>query len=95
MLIFSLLAEQNRKAKYTTTYGIIKKKGVYILWKFIEEELKKQNISVYRLSKVTGISQTTLHNYKLGHEPSFKNVVKIADALGVSLDVFRGGNGNE
>lgn len=34
----------------------------------------------------------TLYSYKnLGKEPPFKNMVKIADALNVSLDVFRGG----
>lgn len=34
----------------------------------------------------------TLYSYKnLGKEPPFKNMVKIADALDVSLDVFRGG----
>lgn len=32
----------------------------------------------------------TLYSYKnLGKEPPFKNMVKIADALDVSLDVFR------
>ena len=51
--------------------------------------MDKQNISAYRLAKMTGLSHNTLQNYKNGHEPSFSNVVKIADALGVSLDEFR------
>lgn len=62
-----------------------------MLWNLIRNELKKQSMSVYQLSKATGISQTTLHNYKVGHEPSFKNMVRIANALNVSLDIFRGG----
>ena len=34
----------------------------------------------------------TLYSYKnWGKEPPFKNMCKIADALDVSLDVFRGG----
>ncbi|WP_219721786.1 helix-turn-helix domain-containing protein [Limosilactobacillus vaginalis] len=51
--------------------------------------MDKQDISAYRLAKMTGLSHNTLQNYKNGHEPSFSNVVKIADALGVSLDEFR------
>lgn len=60
-----------------------------MLWKLIKNQMDKQGMSAYRLSKITGLSQNTLQNYKNGHEPSFSNVVKIADALGVSLDVFR------
>lgn len=39
--------------------------------------------------EITGIRDSTLHNYKRGSEPSFKNMCKIADALDVSLDYFR------
>ncbi|WP_306809350.1 helix-turn-helix domain-containing protein [Ligilactobacillus murinus] len=60
-----------------------------MLWLKIEKELMRQKISVYRLSKNTGISATTLQNYKNGIEPSFKNMCKIANALDVSLDYFR------
>ncbi|MCR1897275.1 helix-turn-helix domain-containing protein [Ligilactobacillus murinus] len=59
------------------------------MWLKIEKELMRQKISVYRLSKNTGISATTLQNYKNGIEPSFKNMCKIANALDVSLDYFR------
>lgn len=59
------------------------------VWKLINKQLRSKSITIYRLSKLTGISETTLRNYKDGHEPSFKNMVKIADALNVSLDVFR------
>lgn len=60
-----------------------------MLWLKIEKELIRQNMSVYQLGKNTGIRATTLQNYKNGTEPSFKNMCKIADALGVSLDYFR------
>lgn len=60
-----------------------------MLWKLIKDQMDKQNISAYRLAKMTGLSHNTLQNYKNGHEPSFSNVVRIADALGVSLDEFR------
>ena len=60
-----------------------------MLWKLIKNQMDKQGISAYRLAKMTGLSLNTMQNYKTGHEPSFSNVVKIADALGVSLDEFR------
>lgn len=73
---------------------ISKQKEHNMMWKLIQKELKRQGMSAYRLSKITGLSQNTLQNYKNGHEPSFSNVVKIADALGVSLDEFRSDKGN-
>lgn len=61
-----------------------------MLWSEIQVQLDKQKMTVYRLSKLTGIPNNTLYNYKnQGKEPPFKNMVKIADALDVSLDVFR------
>ncbi|WP_338087241.1 helix-turn-helix transcriptional regulator [Ligilactobacillus apodemi] len=60
-----------------------------MLWLKIKKELVEQNVSMYRLAKNTGISASTLQNYKNGTEPSFKNMCKIADALNVSLDYFR------
>ncbi|UUW69438.1 helix-turn-helix domain-containing protein [Limosilactobacillus reuteri] len=61
-----------------------------MLWNRIQVQLNKRELSIYRLSKMTGIPMNTLYSYKnLGKEPPFKNMVKIADALDVSLDVFR------
>lgn len=59
------------------------------MWDKLEKLLKSKNMTRYKLSKLTGISQTTLQSYKDGSEPSFKNMCKIADALNVSLDYFR------
>ena len=59
------------------------------MWNQLEELLKAKKMSRYKLSKLTGIRQTTLQSYKDGAEPSFKNMIKIADALDVSLDYFR------
>lgn len=59
------------------------------MWNEIQKELDKKNISIYKLAKITGIRDSTLHNYKRGSEPSFKNMCKIAGALDVSLDYFR------
>lgn len=60
-----------------------------MLWIKIEERIKEQGISIYKLSKITGIPNATFYNYRNGSEPSFKNMCKIADALDVSLDYFR------
>lgn len=61
-----------------------------MLWDEIQKQLNKQNMTVYRLSKLTGIPNNNLYQYKnQGVEPSFSKMVKIADALDVSLDIFR------
>lgn len=65
-------------------------KGQYKLWIKVEKLLKEQQLSVYQLSKLTQIPDSTLRNYKYKHsEISFKNACKIADALGISLDELR------
>ncbi|KRL81784.1 helix-turn-helix domain-containing protein [Ligilactobacillus equi] len=60
-----------------------------MLWDKIQKRLDEYNLTVYKLSKITGIRDQTLRNYKTGTEPSFKNICKIADALNVNLDYFR------
>lgn len=63
-----------------------------MLWDNVQKVLDEKSISIYRLSKLTGILDNTLYSYSRGiSEPSFTNMCKIADALDVSLDVFRGG----
>lgn len=56
------------------------------MWNQIRAILKEKNISIYKLAKLTDISDNTLRNYNYGAEPSFKNVAKIAKALDISLD---------
>ena len=60
------------------------------MWQIIEKILKEKGMTVYKLSKITGIPDNTLRNYRSKHsEPSFTNVCKIADALEISLDDLR------
>lgn len=60
------------------------------MWNNVEKILKEKYITIYKLSKLTGISDNTLRNYRSKHsDPSFTNACKIADALGVSLDDLR------
>lgn len=54
------------------------------------ENLKKKGITIYKLSKMTGIPDNTLRNYRSKKsDPSFTNACKIADALNVKLDDLR------
>lgn len=59
------------------------------MWKKVDSQLKNKKYSVYKLSNLTCIPESTLRSYRDGTEPSFKNMCKIADALGVSLDYFK------
>ena len=62
-----------------------------MLWSKVESKLKEKGISVYRLSKLAGISHQALSSLKTGKSksPSFGMMVKIADTLDISLDEFR------
>lgn len=51
--------------------------------------MKAKKISIYKLSKLTGLPWSIIANYKNGSEMSFKNACKISDALEISLDTLR------
>ena len=61
------------------------------MWKKIEQEIKKQGLTQYKLSKMIGVSPSVLTDLKNGRnkKPRFELKEKIADALNVSMDVFR------
>lgn len=60
------------------------------MWNKVETILKEKDLTIYKLSKMTGISDNTLRNYRSKHSnPSFTNACKIADALNISLDDLR------
>ena len=48
-------------------------------------------MTIYRLTKLTGVSSSVMYEFKRGKikKPSFELMEKIADALNVSMDVFR------
>lgn len=55
------------------------------MYEFFEQLLQKNHTTAYKVSKETGISQTSLSNWKSGRStPSAKNLQKIADFFGVS-----------
>lgn len=62
-----------------------------MLWKQIEKQLIHQKLSVYRLALKAGIDPAMVYRLRDGKAKDLYHgtVVKIADALGVSLDEFR------
>ncbi len=63
-------------------------KAMDVIKKLAELRLER-NISVYRLSELTGINQSTLANtFSRGTIPSIKHLEIMCDALGVTLSQF-------
>lgn len=62
-----------------------------MLWFKLNEILTKREMSVYKLSELTGISKQAFSALKHGKfdDLKFSTMVKIADALDISLDEFR------
>ncbi|HFI2437418.1 TPA: helix-turn-helix domain-containing protein [Streptococcus suis] len=58
------------------------------MWEVLKIHLKKRQMTIIDLSKLTGIHRNTIQNIR-NERISFRNMVKIADALDVSLDEFR------
>ena len=56
----------------------------------------KKNISKYRLSELTGISESHLRSLENGIKlPNYTTIVKLADALDLSLSEFFNTGGND
>lgn len=58
------------------------------MWKKLNYILIEKGMTKKELAKRAGISPTTIQNIR-SRKISFANMVKIADALDVSLDEFR------
>lgn len=65
----------------------------------LHQELEYQGIQIKELSERTGISKNTLDKYLSGNksQPSVENAVKIAQAIGVSVEylVLSGADKNQ
>ena len=71
-------------------------KGAQIMYEIFEQLLQKLNVTPYKISKETGVTQTTLSNWKNGKStPSTANMQKIADYFNVSIDYLMTGEENE
>ena len=66
------------------------------MYEIFEQLLQKFNVTPYKISKETGVTQTTLSNWKNGKStPSTANMQKIADYFNVSIDYLMIGEENE
>lgn len=54
----------------------------------IENHLNEKGMTKVDLQKATGLHKRTIESIRY-HDPSFSKMVKIADALDISLDEFR------
>lgn len=61
------------------------------MWKTIEAILTEKKMTKYALAKKAGLNQNSLIDLKSGKKKDmkFSSVVKIVDALDMSLDEFR------
>lgn len=62
------------------------------MYEIFEELLKKYNVTAYRVSKETGVGQSTFTDWKKGRSvPKLEKLQKIADYFGVSIDYLMTG----
>lgn len=61
------------------------------MYERFEQLLQKFDITAYKVAKETGVTQTSLSNWKSGRStPSIKTLQKIADYFGVTLGYLTG-----
>lgn len=62
------------------------------MYEIFEQLLQKHGLSAYKLSQLTGVSQSTLSDWKRGRStPKQDKLQKIADYFGVSLEYLTTG----
>ena len=67
-------------------------KGRQIMYEIFEQLLQKYGLTAYKVSKETGITQSTLSDWKRGRStPKTENMKKIADYFGVTVEYLMTG----
>lgn len=62
------------------------------MYEIFEQLLQKYGVTSYKVSKDTGVTQTSLSNWKSGRStPSVKTLQKIADYFGVTIEYLTTG----
>ena len=54
----------------------------------INELIEKKSWTSYELSKQTGISTNTIYEWNKGAMPSLSNIIKICEALDITIEQF-------
>lgn len=66
------------------------------MYEIFSQLLQKFGVTAYKVSKATGISQSSLSDWKLGKvTPKTENMKKIADYFGVSVEYLMTGEEKE
>lgn len=66
------------------------------MYEIFSKLLQKRNVTPYKVSKETGVSQSTLSDWKRGiSTPKTENMKKIADYFGVTVEYLLNGEKNE
>jgi len=66
------------------------------MYEIFEQLLRKHNLSAYKVSKMTGVTQSTLSDWKRGRStPKTDTLQKIADYFDVSVDYLMGRESDE
>ncbi|GET81395.1 hypothetical protein KNZ15_00940 [Streptococcus dysgalactiae subsp. equisimilis] len=65
--------------------------GEWIMWGKLSKILSERGMTMYQLAKLSGVNKSHFSDLKSGKikNLSWPNMVKISDALKVSLDEFR------
>ena len=72
----------------------MRRKKVKKLYEIFEKLLRERKTTIYRVSKDTGIPQTTLYEWKSGRStPKVDKLLKIAQYFGVPLEYLIEGGG--
>ena len=67
-------------------------KGGQIMYDIFEQLLQERGVTAYKVSKETGVTQSTLSDWKRGRStPKTDNMKKIADYFGVTVDFLMTG----
>lgn len=66
------------------------------MYEIFEQLLQKYGVSAYKVSKATGVTQSTLSDWKRGRStPKSENMKKLAGYFGVSIDYLMTGKESE
>lgn len=59
----------------------------YASFFIVEEAMKKQKMSIYRLSKLSGVAESSIYAWKGQHyKPKIDKIKEIAKVLGLSYE---------